>query len=73
MDDGESDSLRHGCSVIEVDTDRLGRWLVQDTTGRIGGLFLNRKTALDFAKAECDIHHGSLQLARSALVAPAQR
>ncbi len=65
----DSDVRSHGTTVIQVGQDRRGRWLVQDRTGGIEGVFLNRQSALGFAQAECDLHHFPIEVVESFLVA----
>lgn len=51
----QSDSvaaLPSGDHVLLVGQDRAGRWVVQETDGFVGGLFVNRDAALHFARAE---------------------
>ncbi len=55
--------------VIHVGQDRRGRWLVQDSTGQIEGVFVNRESALGFAQAERDLHRSLIEITGSPLVA----
>ena len=53
MDKGEPPSLRTSNSALfRVGRDRDGRWVVQDTNGLRGGLFVDRAEALKFAMYE---------------------
>ena len=37
-----------------VGTDALGRWIARDRAGLIGGIFISREAAIDFAEFEAD-------------------
>jgi hypothetical protein len=54
-------------SVLRVGQDARGRWLVQDTVGRIEGLFKTRETALGFARSECDLLHATIEISDTPL------
>ncbi|WP_019834366.1 hypothetical protein [Sphingomonas sp. PR090111-T3T-6A] len=56
-------------SLLLVGQDERGRWLVQDTAGRVEGRFRSRETALGFAKSECDLFHGRIELVEAPLIA----
>jgi len=56
-------------SLLLVGQDERGRWLVQDTAGRVEGRFRSRETALGFARSECDLFHGRIELAQAPLTA----
>jgi hypothetical protein len=56
-------------SLLLVGQDKRGRWLVQDTAGRIEGHFLSRETALHFARAERDLLHATVRFADAPLTA----
>ncbi len=36
-----------------IGRDPAGRWVVRDSAGRCGGLFINRDEAARYARAEC--------------------
>jgi hypothetical protein len=55
-------------SVLRIGQDARGRWLVQDTAGRLEGFFRSRDTALSFARTECDILRTTIEFADAPLV-----
>ena len=67
----ETDVPPDWSSILFVGQDRRGRWLVQDTVGRIEGIFTSRDTALSFARSERDILHASIEYSDAPLTARA--
>lgn len=61
---GEPDPLqRHHAPVTAqqdigarfvIGRDRIGRWIVKDREGRVGGMFVNESAALHFAREAAD-------------------
>ncbi len=69
MDTQDADIPPQWSSLLFVGQDERGRWLVQDTVGRVEGCFRSRETALGFAKSECDLFHGRIEIAQAPLTA----
>jgi hypothetical protein len=69
MDTLDADIPPQWSSLLLVGQDERERWLVQDTVGRVEGCFRSRETALGFAKSECDLFHGRIEIARAPLIA----
>ena len=54
--------------IIYIGQDKAGHWLVQDDAGRIEGRFVSQAAAMSFAKAEREIYHARIAVARTPLV-----
>ena len=46
-----------------VGQDRLGHWIVRESHGLSGGIFISREAALDYAEFESDFRPGAIRLA----------
>lgn len=54
--------------ILLVGQDRAGRWVVRETCGLIGGLFVDRDAAMRFARAERrGFAHARVELASAPL------
>ncbi len=57
-----------GDHILLVGQDRAGHWVVQETAGLLGGLFVDREAALRFARAERrGFAHARIELASTPL------
>ncbi len=54
-------------TVFLVGPNEAGRWLVQETSGLIEGLFVSQRAALKFAMDECRAHPEAVVISASHL------
>ncbi len=60
-------------TVFLVGPTPRGRWLVQETSGLLEGLFISQRAALKFAMDECRAHPNSIVISSSTLTSRLER